>query len=374
MMLESALPTPCYLIDQTRLKQNLILLESLRERCGCKILFAQKAFSSFPFYSMISRYVDGTASVSCYEAELAHLYFHGENHVCETAYRPDEMETICAICDHVIFNSPSQLMRYAGAVRANGCEVGLRVNPEFLSQQMDEYDPCAPHSRLGTTLQNFPVRDRNLISGLHVHALYEQNADALEQLVDAVIAKFGKFLPALSWINLGGGHHITRAGYQLERLEACVKRLQTHYGVTVYLEPGEAIVWEAGFFITTVLDIVQNGMPIAVLDASAVCHAPDITELQYRPPLIGAKSAGVLPHTYRLGGRSCLSEDIFGDYSFDHPLEVGERLVFCDMAINTLTKANMYTGMPMPAVAVRAADGSCKVLRTFSFEDYKNRF
>lgn len=373
-MLESELPTPCYLIDQTKLKQNLTILEDLRRRSGIKILFAQKAFSSFPFYQMISRYLDGAAATSCYEAELAHLFLKGENHVCQTVYEPQEMETLCAICDHIVFNSPTQLAKYGPQARANGCEVGLRINPEYRSQKFDDYDPCAPFSRLGTTLSNFSSADRSLISGLHVHALFEQNAGALEHLVDAVIEKFGDYLPSLSWINLGGGHHITREGYQFERLEACCKKLQDQYGLTVYLEPGEAIVWEAGYFITTVLDIVENGMPIAILDASAVCHAPDITELQYRPPLIGGGVPNELPYTFRLGGRTCLPEDIFGDYSFDHPLEIGERLVFRDMAINTLTKANMYTGIAMPSVAVRAVDNSCRVLRTFSFEDYRNRF
>lgn len=373
-MLESALPTPCYLIDQTKLKQNLMMLDELRQRSGCRILFAQKAFSSFPFYAMISRFLDGAASCSAYEAQLAHLYFHGENHICQTAYLPEEIEQLLDICDHITFNSPSQLERYAGLAHAKNRSVGLRVNPEYLSQQLDDFDPCAPYSRLGTTIAQFPKQQRRQINGLHVHALYEQNADALGYLVDAIIDKFGAFLPEMEWINLGGGHHITREGYHIEKLEEIVAMLQSKYGLKVYFEPGEAIVWEAGFFITTVVDIVENGMPIAILDSSAVCHTPDITELQYRPPLIGADKPGVLPHTYRLGGRSCLPEDVFGDYSFEHPLQIGDRLVFKDMAINTLTKAKMYTGMPMPAVAVREVDGNCKILRNFSFSDYKNRF
>ena len=373
-MLESALPTPCYLIDQKKLKRNLELLESVRKRTGCKILYAQKAFSSFPFYSIISRYLDGASSCSAYEAELAKLYFHGENHIVQTAYLPDEMEALVRICDHITFNSPTQLQRYALSARANNVSVGLRINPEYLSQQLEEFDPCAPGSRLGTTAANFPVKLRTLINGLHVHALYEQNSDALERLKDAVIEKFGVFLPQLEWINLGGGHHITREGYQLDVLEKVVKEFQEKYGLQVYLEPGEAIVWEAGDFVTTVVDIFKNGTDIAVLDSSAVCHAPDITELQYRPPLVGADRPGVLPYTYRLGGRSCLPEDVFGDYSFDHPLRIGERLVFKDMAINTLTKAIMYTGIPMPAVALRESTGNCKIFRTFTFSDYKNRF
>ncbi len=373
-MLESELPSPCYLIDQTALRKNLIVLDTLRESCGCKILFAQKAFSSFPFYSMISRFLDGASSCSTYEAQLAHLYFHGENHVFQTAYLPGEIETLLPICDHMVFNSPLQLKAYGALARDKGVSVGLRVNPECLSQQLDEFDPCAPCSRLGTTVLQFPAELRGLIQGLHVHALYEQNADALEYLLDAMIDKFGTLLPQMEWVNLGGGHHITREGYQTERLEACVRLLREKYGLTVYFEPGEAIVWEAGYFITTVVDLIDNGMPIAVLDSSAVCHASDITELQYRPPLEGADKPSVLAHTYRLAGRSPLPEDIFGDYSFDHKLEIGERLVFRDMAINTLTKARMYTGMPMPCVAVRESDGSCRVLRTFTFADYKSRF
>lgn len=373
-MLESALPTPCYLIDQGKLKENLLLLKDLRERTGCKILFAQKAFSSFAFYSMIARFLDGAASCSAYEAQLAHLYFHGENHVCQTAYLPHEIDELVKICDHITFNSPEQLRRYGGIAHANGCSIGLRINPEYLSQQLDEFDPCAPFSRLGTTAAQFPVQMRKQIDGLHVHALYEQNSDALCRLLAAVVEKFGNYLPDMKWLNLGGGHHITRAGYQMNYLEKCIRAMQNSYGLEVYIEPGEAIVWEAGYFITTVVDIIDNGMPIAILDASAVCHAPDITELQYRPPLIGADKPSVLPYTYRLGGRSCLPEDVFGNYSFDHPLEIGERLVFKDMAINTLTKAKMYTGMPMPAVAVRESDGTCRILRSFTFSDFKNRF
>lgn len=373
-MLESSLPSPCYLIDQKKLKYNLELLESVRKDTGCKILYAQKAFSSFPFYSIIARYLDGAASTSTYEAQLAKLYFQGENHVAQTAYLPDEMEVLLQTCDHITFNSPLQLQRYAIAARGAGVSVGLRVNPECISQQLEEFDPCAPNSRLGTTRGQFPVKLRTLLNGLHVHALYEQNADALEMLTEAVIEKFGVFLPNLEWINLGGGHHLTREGYQLEQFAACVKRFRETYGLQVYIEPGEAIVWETGEFITTVVDLIHNGMELAVLDSSAVCHAPDITELQYRPPLVGAERSGVLPYTYRLGGRSCLPEDVFGDYSFDHPLQIGERLVFKDMAINTLTKATMYTGMPMPSVALRCMDGTCRIFRTFNFSDYKNRF
>ena len=373
-MLESELPTPCYLIDQTRLRQNANVLDNLRKKTGCKILFAQKAFSSFPFYPMISRSLDGTASCSAYEAELSHLFFHGENHVCQTAYLPEEVERLSDICDHMTFNSPSQIEKYAAMVHAKNCSVGLRINPEFLSQQLDEFDPCAPGSRLGTVASKFPIMQLMEISGLHIHALYEQNADALESLVNAVIEKFGSFLPGMEWINLGGGHHITREGYQLDRLERIITDLRDKYEITVYLEPGEAIVWEAGYYLTTVVDLVDNGVQNAILDGSAVCHAPDITELRYRPPLIGADKPNVLPYNYRLGGRSVLPEDIFGDYSFDHKLEIGERLVFQDMAINTKKKKKMYTGMPMPCVAVRETDGNCKILRSFTFTDYKNRF
>lgn len=373
-MLESALPSPCYLIDQTKLKSNLTLLDDLRHRTGCHILFAQKAFSSFPFYSMIARHLDGAAACSAYEAQLAHLFFRGENHVFQTAYLPEEIDELVKICDHITFNSPSQLKRYADTVHTHGVSVGLRINPEYLSQQLDEFDPCAPFSRLGTTIAQFPMSMRRMINGLHVHALYEQNADALGYLVNAVIEKFGALLPDIEWINLGGGHHITRDGYQMELMEGIISTLQRKYGLKVYLEPGEAIVWEAGYFVTTVVDLIENGMPIAILDSSAVCHAPDITELQYHPPLIGADKPTVLPHTYKLGGRSCLPEDVFGDYSFDHELQIGERLVFKDMAINTVSKARMYTGMPMPAVAVRDSGGDCRILRTYNFHDYKNRF
>lgn len=372
-MLESNLPTPCFLIDRNRLKENLTILDGIRKRVGCKLLFSQKAFSCYPFYSMIARYLDGTSAAGEYEAQLSHLYFHGENHVCAAAYRPEEIETLCGICDHIVFNSPTQLRRFGGQAQAAGCMVGLRVNPEIPLQQCSDYDPCAPFSRLGTTVAQFPKAERKMITGLHVHALYEQNADALEQLAEAVIQKFEPLLPELQWINLGGGHALTRPEYDVDRLERCCRNLQETYGLTVYLEPGEAIAWRAGYFITTVLDMVENRIPIAIVDASAVCHTPDVTELGYYPPLQNAGEPGEAAYTVRIAGRSCLPEDIFGDYSFDHPLQIGERLVFADMAINTITKAVMYTGMPLPSVAVREPDGSCQVLHSFSFSDYKNR-
>ncbi|MGN0647947.1 MAG: carboxynorspermidine decarboxylase [Oscillospiraceae bacterium] len=371
-MSELQVPTPCYLIDRTRLKENLAILDGIRQRVGCKILFSQKAFACYPFYSMMSRYLDGTAATGEYEAQLGHLYFHGENHVCSTVYRPEEMENLCKICDHITFNSPRQLHRFGGQAVAAGCKVGLRVNPELPLQRFSDYDPCAPHSRFGATLAQFPREDRRLISGLHVHALYEQNSDALEQLVDVVIRQYAGLLPSLEWINLGGGHALTRPEYDIDRLEKCVHRLQ-EYGLTVYLEPGEAIAWKAGLFVTTVLDIVENGLPVAILDASAVCHTPDVTELGYHPPLQQAVEEDKGRYLIRIAGRSCLPEDVFGDYCFDHPLQIGSQLVFEDMAINTITKAVMYTGMPLPCVAVKEPDGSCTVLHSFSFSDYKNR-
>lgn len=373
MMSEFQVSTPCYLIDRSRLKENLTILDGIRKRVGCKLLFSQKAFSCYPFYSMMSRYLDGTSATGEYEAQLAHLYFQGENHVCAAAYLPEEITTLCGISDHIVFNSPRQLHRFGGQAVAAGCKVGLRINPELPLQRFSDYDPCAPNSRFGATLAQFPREDRKLISGLHVHALYEQNSDALEQLVEVIIRQYAGLLPSLEWINLGGGHALTRPEYDVDGLERCCRRLQEDYGLTVYLEPGEAIAWQAGYFVTTVLDIVENGMPIAIVDASAVCHTPDVTELGYHPPLLQSVEEEKGRYLIRIAGRSCLPEDVFGDYFFDRPLQIGSQLVFADMAINTITKAVMYTGMPLPCVAVREPDGTCTVLHSFSFSDYKNR-
>jgi len=368
-----ALPTPCYVVDEALILKNLEILKSVSDRTGCKILLAQKAFSMFALYPLIGRYLSGTTASGLFEAKLGHGEMGGETHIFSPAYRDEEFGEILSLCDHVVFNSFSQWERFGKRALAAGRECGIRVNPECSTQGHAIYDPCSPGSRLGVTRENFRPDLLEGISGLHFHTLCEQDSDALEATLDAVERQFGEFLPGMQWINFGGGHHITRLGYDIERLCACIGRMREKYGLTVYLEPGEAVALNAGFLVTEVQDILHNGTGIAILDASAACHMPDVIEMPYRPPLLGAGEAGEKPHTYRLGGPTCLAGDVIGDYSFDQPLAVGDRLVFGDMAIYSMVKNNTFNGMCLPAIAVRRQGGRLEVIREFGYEDFRTR-
>jgi len=369
------LPTPCFLVDTALIERNLQTLRGVARRTGCKILLAQKAFSMHALYPLIGEYLSGATSSGLYEARLAHEQMRGENHVFSAAYRPDEFEEIASICGHIVFNSFAQLERYGRAARDKGTSIGIRVNPEHSTQQgKGIYDPCAPGSRLGVTREEFnPELFRMYeVEGLHFHTLCEQNADDLITTLAAFEEKFGEFMPGLRWLNLGGGHHITRPDYDIPALQGCVTRLREKYGVEVYLEPGEAIALNAGYLITTVLDIVRNGMEIAILDTSAACHMPDVLEGPYRPPLQDSGYPGEKAHTYRLGGPTCLAGDIIGDYSFDRPLQVGDRLIFEDMAIYSMVKTNTFNGMGLPAIAL-LEDGQARIIKAFGYKDFKER-
>ena len=368
-----ALPTPCYVVDEALLVRNLEILKSVSDRTGCKILLAQKAFSMFALYPLIGRYLSGTTASGLFEAKLGHGEMGGETHIFSPAYRDEEFGEILSLCDHVVFNSFSQWERFGKRALAAGRKCGIRVNPECSTQGHAIYDPCSPGSRLGVTRENFRPDLLEGISGLHFHTLCEQDSDALEATLDAVERQFGEFLPGMQWINFGGGHHITRLGYDIERLCACIGRMREKYGLTVYLEPGEAVALNAGFLVTEVQDILHNGTGIAILDASAACHMPDVIEMPYRPPLLGAGEAGEKPHTYRLGGPTCLAGDVIGDYSFDQPLAVGDRLVFGDMAIYSMVKNNTFNGMCLPAIAVRRQGERLEVIREFGYEDFRTR-
>ncbi|MGM9924894.1 MAG: carboxynorspermidine decarboxylase [Bacillus sp. (in: firmicutes)] len=368
------LPTPCYVVDEELLEKNLRILKGVMERTGCKIILAQKAFSMYAMYPLIGKYLSGTAASGLYEARLGHEEMGKENHVFSPAYREDEIDEIIEICDHIIFNSFSQLEKFGEKVRKVGKNAGIRINPECSTQEgHGMYDPCVAGSRFGVTLEQFRPELMESVSGLHFHTLCEQGADALAKTLGAVEEKFGQWLPQLEWINFGGGHHITKAGYDIALLEECIKRMQEKYGLKVYLEPGEAIALNAGFLVTTVLDTLQNDMDIVILDTSASCHMPDVLEVPYRPPLIGSGEAGEKAHTYRLGGPTCLTGDVIGDYSFDKPLESGDRLVFGDMAIYSMVKNNTFNGMALPAIAVKEKSGDCRIIHQFGYQDFKER-
>ena len=372
------LPTPCYVIDEKKLKENLQILKDIQEEAGCKILLAQKALSCFYEYPLIGRYLAGTTASGLYEARLGKEEMGKENHVFAPAYKDTDIKELGEICDHIIFNSFAQLRRHKDVV--SGKSLGLRINPEC-STQGDHaiYDPCAPGSRLGVTKEVF-VREIeaepelfDALDGFHFHTLCEQNADDLAKTLEAVEEKFGPWLSKIKWLNMGGGHHITRDDYDRKLLIKCIKHIRDTYGVEVYLEPGEAIALNAGYLVTEVMDVVENGLSVLILDASAACHMPDVLEMPYRPPLKDSGNAGEKAFTYRLSSCTCLAGDVIGDYSFDKQIHVGDKLYFQDMAIYSMVKNNTFNGIPLPGIAVMKEDGDCELIRTFGYGDFKGR-
>ena len=372
-------PTPCYVVDEAKLIRNLELLKKVQEEAGCRILLAQKAFSMFYEYPLIGQYLAGTTASGLYEARLGREEMGKENHVFSPGYREQEMDEIVSVCDHVIFNSFSQLKKYRNRCLGR-TSIGLRINPEC-STQGDHaiYDPCAPGSRLGVTLENFKKalqEDPDAlkgVEGLHFHTLCEQNADDLERTLRAAEERFGSYIGQMKWLNMGGGHHITREDYDVDLLIRCVRRVKDTYGVEVYLEPGEAVALNAGYLVTEVLDVVDNGIRTLILDASAACHMPDVLEMPYRPPLKDSGKPGEKAYTYRLSSCTCLAGDVIGDYSFDREIEPGDRLYFEDMAIYSMVKNNTFNGIGLPHIAVLSADGDCRGIRSFGYEDFKCR-
>ena len=365
--------TPYYVVDERLLIKNLEILKSVSEQAGCKILLAQKAFSMFAVYPLIRKYLAGTTASGLYEAKLGHEEMGGETHIFSAAYNQDEFDEICEICDHIVFNSFSQLEKYRDKVIRYGKEFGVRINPEHSTQNNAIYDPCSKGSRLGVTLKNFREDLLSGVSGLHFHTLCEQNSDDLVETLKAFEKNFGKYLHDMKWVNFGGGHHITRDDYDIETLIKSIIYFKDKYGFEVYLEPGEAIGLNAGFLVASVQDIVENDMSIAIIDASAACHMPDVLEMPYRPVIIDSDLPNKKANTYRIGGPTCLAGDIIGDYSFDKPLEIGQKLIFCDMAIYTMVKNNTFNGMKLPSIALADKDGEVKLIKEFGYNDFKNR-
>lgn len=370
-----ALPTPCYVVDEARLIKNLELLRHVQQETGCHILLAQKCFSMFRLYPLMGEYLAGTTASGIFEARLGHEEMGKENHVFAPAFKTEDMQELVQICDHIVFNSIAQLEKHRELWQNANTSVGIRINPECSTQEAEHaiYDPCAVGSRLGVTLANFPEELPEGVEGLHFHTLCEQNSDDLVTTFKAFEAKFGKFFGQLKWLNLGGGHHITRADYDVEALIDLVKYIRSTYGVEVYLEPGEAVALNAGYLVTEVLDIVRNGMDILILDASAACHMPDVLEMPYRPPLRYGYEANEKAHPYRLSSMTCLAGDVIGDYSFEQSINVGDKLIFEDMAIYSMVKNNTFNGMPLPDIVLLKKDGSTELVRRFGYEDFKGR-
>ena len=393
--------TPAFIIDETRLRRNCETLLGVKRRTGCKILLAQKAYSAYATYPIIAEYLDGTTASGLYEARLGKEKFGGETHVYNPAYKPCDFDALIGLADHIVFNSTGQVRKYAERAKSAGKSVGLRVNPECSTQSGHAiYDPCAPYSRLGVTKAEFDESVLPLLDGLHFHTLCEQDSDALETTLRAFDERFGGFMKGMKWLNFGGGHHITREDYDVPRLERCIRAAQSEYGCEVYLEPGEAVVLNAGTLVAEVLDVVHNGIDVAVLDASAACHMPDVLEMPYRPPVCGlfrktdnglsakdlceyagdgyekVSDAGApeeRAHVCRLAGATCLAGDVIGDWSFDEKPQPGDRIVFGDMALYTMVKTNTFNGTPLPGIYLRRADGSVRTLRTFGYADFESR-
>lgn len=375
-----SLPTPSYVLEEAQLLENCRILADLMERTGCKVLLAQKAFSNYKCYPLIGKYLAGTEASGLFEARLGREEMQEkEVHVFCAAYREDDFRELLQYADHIVFNSISQLKKFGEMGKAAGKSLGLRINPQHSTQEGHAiYDPCAPGSRMGVTRaawdKDMTPELLELLDGLHFHTLCEQDSPDLASTLEAVEKGFGDVLPQMKWLNMGGGHHITRPGYDMATLEGCIRKAQNLWNVEVYLEPGEAVALNAGYLVSRVLDIVTNGeTKIAILDASAACHMPDVIEMPYTPPLYQAGDPGVLKHTYRLAGPTCLAGDVIGDYSFPEELREGDILVFGDMAIYTTCKNNTFNGMPLPNIYRRNLDGGLEQLTDFGYRDFKMR-
>ncbi len=405
----NAVKTPCYLVVEGLLYDNLKILKSVSDRSGCKILLAQKAYSMFSTYPLIGQFCSGTTASSLFEARLGYEEMGGEVHIFAPAYREEDFDAILNYSDHIVFNSFNQWNRYRDRVQGfckegnKKIHCGIRINPEYSEIETDIYNPCFRGSRLGVPLSAFEeaCKDEQAlsgISGLHFHTLCEQNSDTLKRTIEVVDQKFGKYLKRMKWLNFGGGHHITRPDYDLDTLCSCIEYMKNQYDLQIYLEPGEAFALNTGFLVASVLDIVENGLEIAILDASAACHMPDVLEMPYRPKIFRAQAfdsenlkaslaqalnmaelpplpsqGQTKPHSYRLGAHTCLAGDIIGDYNFREPLCIGDKLVFCDMAIYSMVKNNTFNGINLPSILLFSEEQGLRTVKEFTYEDFKSR-
>ncbi|MBD8028627.1 carboxynorspermidine decarboxylase [Ureibacillus sp. Re31] len=370
-----AAPSPSYVVDERLLLRNLEILKSVQDRTGCDILLALKGFSMFSTFPMVRQYLKGITSSSLFEARLGYEEFGKEVHAYAPAYAEHEIDEYLKYVDHIVFNSFDQLNKYKEKVQSldKHVSIGLRVNPGYSEVETPLYDPCYINSRLGIPVDSFRPDQLDGVEGIHFHAMCEQGSDVLERILVHFEEKYGEYLHQMKWINFGGGHHITREDYDVDKLVSLINYMQEKYDVKVILEPGEAIALNTGYLVTTVLDVVKNGMEIAILDTSATCHMPDVLEMPYRPQIIGASTPNDKPYTYRLGGMTCLAGDVIGDYSFDKPLKAGDKIVFTDMAHYTMVKNHMFNGVNLPSICLYNENEGVKVVRQFGYEDYRNR-
>jgi len=372
--------TPYWLLEEELLEQNLKRLAYVKEETGVKILLALKGYALWKSFPLVSQYLDGCCASGLHEAKLSDETFSKETHTYSPAFKEEEIEEIATLSHHLVFNSPSQLERFGKLAKSYNpkLSIGLRVNPEYSESPVELYNPCGLYSRLGTTVKNFDILLKSeifeMVEGLHFHALCEQDAQALENVLKAFESKFSEQLKSMKWVNFGGGHHITRKGYDVEKLISIIKTFQAKYPhLQIYLEPGEAVGWETGTLVTSVLDIVNNGMDIAILDTSAEAQMPDTIIMPYRAEVRGADEAYKKAHTYRLTGNTCLAGDVMGDYSFDEPLQIGDHVIFEDQMHYTMVKATTFNGVPLPSIVIKRLDGTVEIVKTFGYEEFRGR-
>jgi carboxynorspermidine decarboxylase len=370
------LQTPVYLLDETLIEENMRILRYVKDRTGCKIFHALKSYATFATFPIMRKYLDGVCASGLNEARLGYEEFKKEVHTFGAAYAEKEIRQILRYSDSIIFNSFYQLDKYGKTAQQNNVEIGLRVNPGHAEVATDMYNPCAPYSRLGIIHDVFSKEFagyKHMVDGLHFHAMCEQNSDVLKRILASFENLYGHYIKGLKWVNFGGGHHITRNDYDLELLIKLINIFKKKYGVQVYLEPGEASVLNTGVLISSVLDIVRNEAEIAIMDASAETHMPDVLLMPYRPYVMNSGQPKKKKYTYRLGGPSCLAGDVIGDYSFDNPLKRGDKLVFTDMALYSIVKNTTFNGINLPNIAVIRKDGKTEPVKTFGYEEYKNK-
>jgi carboxynorspermidine decarboxylase len=369
----SRIPTPCYVLEEDRLRANLALMERVQRESGGKLILALKGYAMWSTFPIIREVLHGCTASSLNEARLAAEEFGKEVHVYAPAYNDAEFPEILKLAHHLTFNSFSQWRRFGQQARAAGVSCAIRVNPQVAEVAVDMYNPCGRTSRLGVTLEEFQPEALEGIEGLHFHALCECGADSLERTLIAFEERFGDWIPQMKWINFGGGHLMTRQGYDVELLIRLVGDFRERYDVEVYLEPGGAVGWQTGPLVASVLDIVHNNMDIAILDVSAAAHMPDVLEMPYRPAVLGAGEPGTKPYTYRLGGNTCLAGDVIGDYAFERPLQVGDKIVLEDMIHYTFVKNTTFNGVNLPSLAIWTSEDELRMVRTFGYQEFKNR-
>jgi carboxynorspermidine decarboxylase len=372
----SSIRTPYWLLEEKLLENNLKLLADIKSKTGIKILLALKGYALWQSFPLVSKYLDGCCASGLHEAKLSDEKFQKETHTYSPAFKEEEIEEVATISNHLIFNSPSQFKRFTHLAKIYNPQIsiGLRVNPEYSDSPVELYNPCGLYSRLGTTIDNFDETIVKELDGLHFHALCEQDSSALEKVLEVFEKSFGKYLKDMRWVNFGGGHHITKEGYDIEKLINILNNFKNRYPhLQIYLELGEAVGWESGTLVSSILDIVHNGIDIAILDISAEAHMPDTIIMPYRAEVRGADEANRQTYTYRLAGNTCLAGDIMGDYSFKKPLQIGEQIIFEDQMHYTMVKATTFNGIPLPSIVIKRVDGRVEIVREFGYEDFKDR-